>query len=426
MAGDAKDLIGQAHQKLERALGRVSSSYPFYGWVISTWEQRASFALQTLAVTPRDQGIRLLYNPVFVCACPVAQLVGVLHHEVLHVVLRHLQLDRSIYTDQWAFDMATEVTVNEWINEPLPAEPILLSHFPELPPNEDVCIRYERLLEMKPDLEKNPNRNPHQLAPPGTYASHPSSHVFSDNQLREGLPQLIDDHSLWQHPDTPIHPLTVEMAASSVASGMTKEQWNALPAAVRAQVNAMLSGYYPVSSTESLALVTPTKIDWKKLFSRHAKQVLEARPVFTRAPRRFPDLLGVVPGRLNRPARPRVMSVIDTSSSMSAATLEAISAQIESMARSADVCVVECDATVRAVYRYEGRIRQVKGRGNTDFRPPLEKDFIRDQRPDVVVYFTDGGGKAPTRSPSVPVIWCLTQFGKKPARWGSEVRLVAS
>ncbi|MDA1043715.1 MAG: VWA-like domain-containing protein [Verrucomicrobia bacterium] len=63
------------------------------------------------------------------------------------------------------------------------------------------------------------------------------------------------------------------------------------------------------------------------------------------------------------------------------------------------------------------------GRGGTDLRPPFESAFLGKHRPDWVVYFTDGHGKAPDAPPKVPVIWCLTLSGKMPCAWGREVRL---
>ena len=61
--------------------------------------------------------------------------------------------------------------------------------------------------------------------------------------------------------------------------------------------------------------------------------------------------------------------------------------------------------------------------GGTSFKPPFERGFLREHRPDLVVYFTDGQGPAPECPPSVPVIWCLTQGGRMPVEWGREVRM---
>ncbi|MBM4148956.1 MAG: hypothetical protein FJ224_07920 [Lentisphaerae bacterium] len=115
-------------------------------------------------------------------------------------------------------------------------------------------------------------------------------------------------------------------------------------------------------------------------------------------------------------------AVIDTSGSLDDEMLADISAELASMSRHFQVRVVECDAVVRRVYDCRP-ITDVQGRGGTDLRPPFEKDFLRRERSDIVVYFTDGLGPAPRNPPAIPVIWCLTPGGQKPSRWGGEIRM---
>ena len=43
--------------------------------------------------------------------------------------------------------------------------------------------------------------------------------------------------------------------------------------------------------------------------------------------------------------------------------------------------------------------------------------------PNVFIYLTDGEGDAPTKAPDYPVIWCLTEGGVKPVKWGLEVKI---
>jgi predicted metal-dependent peptidase len=149
---------------------------------------------------------------------------------------------------------------------------------------------------------------------------------------------------------------------------------------------------------------------------------LRVRPTFTRPARRFPDLVGVVPGRQRRADRPKVLAVIDSSASITAALLAQVNAELARLARHFAVTVVECDAAVQRAYRYRP-VTAVCGRGGTDLRPPLERDFLRRHRPDLVVYFTDGCGPAPRRPPGPPVVWCLTPNGRPPAPWGRVIRM---
>ena len=115
------------------------------------------------------------------------------------------------------------------------------------------------------------------------------------------------------------------------------------------------------------------------------------------------------------------MAVIDTSASITRPLLNLIAGELDRMARSHEVTVVECDAAVHRIYRYQGELHSVHGRGGTDLRPPFEADVLDTVKPDVVVYFTDGYGPAPTQAPRVSVVWCLTREGNRPAPWGRVV-----
>jgi predicted metal-dependent peptidase len=165
------------------------------------------------------------------------------------------------------------------------------------------------------------------------------------------------------------------------------------------------------------------QVPWQRLLHRYAGQILEVRPVFTRPPRRFPDLVGIIPGKGRQQDKPKILAIIDTSGSITEELVVLIDAELARLAKSYDVTVVECDCEIHAVYRYKP-VKAVQGGGGTDFHPPLEPVFLQKHKPDLIVYFTDGEGPAPEKSPRVPVIWCLTPEGERPATWGREIRMV--
>jgi predicted metal-dependent peptidase len=103
--------------------------------------------------------------------------------------------------------------------------------------------------------------------------------------------------------------------------------------------------------------------------------------------------------------------------------LELINDELARLAKHYAVLVVECDARVHAVFEYRAPLTTVHGRGGTDFRPPLTRKFLRKHWPDLVVYFSDGFGPAPQRSPQTPVVWCLVPGGRRPATWGRVIQM---
>jgi predicted metal-dependent peptidase len=163
-------------------------------------------------------------------------------------------------------------------------------------------------------------------------------------------------------------------------------------------------------------------LDWRHILRRYLGETLGSQHALTRPPRRYPELVGIVPGRYRHRHRPKVMAVIDTSGSISDNVLEMIDGELRRLAQDHDVTLVECDSDIHDVAKYRG-LEVVTGRGGTDFRPPLEAAFLQMHRPDVIVYFTDGCGPAPEKAPRVPIIWCLVPRGVAPAPWGRVIKM---
>ena len=96
--------------------------------------------------------------------------------------------------------------------------------------------------------------------------------------------------------------------------------------------------------------------------------------------------------------------------------------------------LIECDATIqreRVITQFhelqdlddadELDALALLGGGGTDFRPVFERaEMIM---PDCVVYLTDGHGRVPERTPSMPVLWVLTEYGTRPTSWGHNIQM---
>lgn len=417
------DQSADAAGTLRIALHRMADSYPFHANLLSEGRFEANVSIKTMAVTVRAGRITFLYSPRFVTRCSLPELAGVLHHELNHVLFGHIFADPVRYPDRNARLISEEVTVNEWVREPLPGVPVTLDQFPALPPGEDTETRYRRLAQTEPKCHRDVPK--------------PSSHVPKNGSPRTvngsvctgNLPiaEPLDDHRVWAEArqDPTIASLAVAVEVRKAQQRLTPEQWNALPEQLRSQIVRLTRGSIPGQVEEVFtAGLTPRKsINWRRLLHRYVARIAEERPVFNRPPRRFPHLVGVLPGRGRRNQRPRIMAVIDTSGSVTTSDLYCISAELARFAPAYEVVVVECDAAVQAVYAYRQPIRKVCGRGGTDFRPVFAVEFLRKHKPDVLIYFTDGNGKPPTDRPNLPVIWCLTSAGEKPTDWGHVVRM---
>ncbi len=369
---------------LKIALQRHAENYPLHAGLIGlmTWVENER--ISTCCVGYDRAGLLFQYNPKFTAEIKLSELEGVIHHEINHVLLGHLD-SKGPHENPTAMMLAEEITVNEWVAEPLPGRPILLSDFPKLKPNEDTLTRYELL--KKEDLSSYEHllKEPHFLVP------------------LEG-----------QDADFARALLKSEIAV--ILSGPQSEALNDLLRQVWGDQSAGLS-------RQVLRDKKRGTVNWISVL-RHFVGSLNA-PAYcaTRPSRRLPELLGLVPGRLNRPGKISLMAVIDTSGSIDEFELAAIARELNSLKNVAEMLIVECDADVKRTYRFQGGIENVLGGGGTDFRPALEKEFLGKHRPDLVVYFTDGYGAAPKHAPAVPVVWCLSANGRKPATWGRVIKM---
>jgi hypothetical protein len=362
-----------------------------------------------MGVTVLGNDLILYFNPAFVLGISADELGGVLLHEVHHVVLGHVQADPADFPDDWARTVAEEVTVNEFVREPLPSGVITLDLFPKLPPMESTRQRYDRLRRI---TRRRPINSPGRGAAP----AQPDCRTPSS-----ALGATLDDHSVWTSArDDP------ERSAAAVRDVLQHAAMEVGAAQVPAEIREACEGQgIGLTAGETDRATGGTEqghLDWRRLLRQHIGLSLEMRPAFDRPPRRFPELIGIVPAHRCRPSRPRIMAIIDTSGSISGGLLEAIDAELARLARTHTVKVVECDCAIRRVYDYRP-VTARRGGGGTDFRPPLEPTFLRRHQPDLITYFTDGYGHAPVTAPRIPVIWCLTPGGERPAPWGRVIRM---
>lgn len=398
---DTDDEADRAIVGVRSATNRLASAYPFHAGLLSRFILVANRLLRTASVTARMEGVYLIVNPEFWGALSEDEQLGVLHHETNHVLFGHVFEDRSKFPDQRARIIAEEVTVNEWVPESLPGKPIVLARYPRLPKGEDTDERYARLARRR-----------------------------SPKSARRRPPGLIttDEHAVWADAVDAGESarLAARIAVHAAARELGPGEWDKLPESIR---RAVTGGYGDKPGTQIEELIGGGKgtVDWRGALRRMVTADTRPASNYGRPPRRSPALAGLVPGTARASGRTRVMAVVDTSGSVSREMLADIAAELEVMSAACTITVVECDAKVHAVYAFPvgGALRSVKGRGGTDLRPPFEPAFLHEHRPDAVVYFTDGDGPAPGLGPNLPVYWCLTPGGLRPANWGRVLKMRA-
>ncbi|MEA2327812.1 MAG: hypothetical protein QOE68_2771 [Thermoanaerobaculia bacterium] len=408
--------VAAAAGKMHIVTQRMVAKHPFHANIVAGGVFVPE-TVRTMAVTVRDGLLTFVYDPSFVLATELDVLIGSLLHETGHVLADHLTANPADYPDRRARTIAEEVTVNEWIIEPLPPGVLRIDQF-GLVPDEDTDTRYERLRDRKngPAVPNSGPRVP-KKGPRGNKKT---------PRGRDSTPpvQTFDDHSFWDATrNDPIGTRQViDRVVIAAADGLSSDDGRCMSEAERQRVRDARGRMPRTAASEAIAGGVG-RVRWQPLLEQLAGRRREAVATFRKPSRRFPSLVGIVPAFFHRTARLRVCAVVDTSGSMDARTLAVINGELVMLARLHDVTVVQCDDRIRSVAPFTGQIARIIGRGSTDFRPPLERDFLADRSAEVVVYFCDGQGPAPSQAPRVPVIWAITAAGRRPAAWGHMIRL---
>ena len=320
--------------------------------------------------------------------------LGLLLHEVHHVVLGHLVDARLREVDApELMDVCLECAANEHVVEPLP-NPIRWQAFERFGfrANQSSLERYALLRE----------------------------HVHASEQARRlPLPAPSDAHGGMRKP--------VARASLALQRDLLDELAD-LEERLGDAAEATIAGWRPGALRRALFPASGVaSVDWRAALRELVARASRTVSSYKRPSRRFPDRIGEVPGRQRQRYAgdpPHLVFALDTSASMGDAELADAARELEHLARIARVTVVEFDAAIHAVYRYRrGAIERVTGGGGTDFRV-LFGPGAPSHGAEAVVIVTDGLGPFPERAPAVPTLWVLTgastaepPFGRR-ARFG--------
>jgi predicted metal-dependent peptidase len=315
---------------------------------------------------------------------------GVLHHEMLHLVLRHLYI-REPQLDSLLLNIALDLVVNQFIHRTdLPEDSIFLESFPDLAlkPNQTWFYYYKEIEQIKKGdgggdgkpTEQDPLNNikPDQN---GLERHQPWRTVANQSELEKSV---LDTH------------LDSLIRAAHKRTGAAA--WGNMPASVQDAIKERLD-------------IQNTTVGWKHLLRMFVagQRANRLRTTLRRPSKRY----GTTPGlRILR--QPRLMVALDTSGSIGQTEFRLIFNELYHLWRTGvSIEVIECDTQVQRRYTYKGaEPPYVQGRGGTDFSAPIA--LANAERPDGLIYCTDGFAGKPQATSKVPVLWLLTPDGIQP------------
>ncbi|MBK8409862.1 MAG: hypothetical protein IPL19_18010 [Sandaracinaceae bacterium] len=368
--------------------------YPFYAAILGQMQPVADPSVKRMAVSV-SAGRFYLHVNVDAFLSEPQYLLGVLLHEVHHLVLGHLTHPRFHgVCDVDLMDLAIEMSANEYIEEPLP-DPITWQPYASLGlrAGQSTLERYERLV---------------------------------DGSTAKSAGELADDHRYLRRGDPEPGALEQTRQLITRAAAEAREQH---PGGSDPVEGLLCAGKDPGSLIEALTGVLGRAerfLDWKTALRMFAARARAPVHTYARPNRRFPGRVGEIPGRTYSPrvlCKPRLLVAIDTSMSMSLPELAEVARQLKALSEHATLTVAECDTRVARVYPWAGVLEDVMGRGGTDLRPIFDDPVLAAQRIEGIVYFTDGDGPTPEAPPLVPLLWILTKPEAFPCPWGERAWL---
>lgn len=374
---------------------------PFYAHVFGSLNKEVvgqGHPVETLAVGLGHKALTLYVNARFwdTQLTDPAHRYGVVKHEILHLVFRHLFV-REPFLDPMLMNVAFDLVVNQYVERAqLPDDSIFLSSFPNLAlqTGQTWFYYYKKLEDLRQGRGGKASGTPDQET---------LNNIRSDsNGLERHQPwREIRSHSELERDAAELH---LDSLLRTAHQRTSARAWGAMPGDVREILDNLLPQAAP-------------RLQWQLLLRLFAESAAKTRLKNTmkRPSKRY----GTVPGLKIRHLQ-RLLVAIDTSGSIGPDELKIFFQEIFHLWRSgAQIDILEADTKVYRQYPYKGKTPEtVTGRGGTDFNDALQ--LANREYPDGFIYFTDGYAAKPNIRPRMPVLWVLTQRGLEPKQreWG--------
>ena len=416
--------------------------------------------LGTMAV---DKKWRLYYDPAFIEATPPDELIGVILHEVSHLLLKHHKRAQGIVPDNdyerwnWAADFA--------INSILKGENIKLTDGALFPdkfklPFGKTAEEYYRMLLEKSEAEKEKEKsqeNPDKPDSPNDEPSEPGEEPGGDggsggggiggdepsdgegssntpgkpgeeshgkggntNEIPEGAkPKPGESGSCSDGKDRPWEN-TEEQEEEGVDETDTPPGYDPheIDQILRKTAEAMQRGNAPGCFKRAAEEILNPKVDPRRLLmralQRHTSTLMNGGGKYSyRRPARRPSLGGTIRPRAFQPV-PKITVIVDTSGSMNDRDLGlcvGFVAKVLSGLRLRDgVHVIVGDAAVQGDMQcLDAKKLKLSGGGGTDMARLIEHAASLKDKPGLIIVCTDGFTGWPDRSVGVPVVACITR-----------------
>lgn len=369
--------------KFQHARQEFSRQYPYFNhvlWAVEWYLMDDINGMQTLAV---DKFWRGYYTLGFVEKCTTQELMGVVYHEIRHLILNHCSRMENMRDDecgnlQQMRNVAADLEVNDRLKNDGITMPSgeLAGVYPstyKFP----VGLLAEEYFEL---LMKKKSKPPSNATTCGTCSGgKPVEGQLSDSDTRD---QIKQEHQ--------------ERVIRQVADDIAKNPGN-VPGSLRDWANTLVKG---------------TPIPWQQVFMSLVRRLITTimgQTDFTYAMRSRRDMAGVISPAMAGP-QVNLAIVQDTSGSMGdwgGPLIQECLAQVPRIVKGAKGVVhfVNCDAQASEAQRVKsGKRVELQGGGGTDMSVGIAKALTLRPAPQLIIVQTDAYTPWPAEAPPVPVV----------------------
>jgi len=372
---------------LSKIAKKLMLDEPFYGLFLLTLNKRENTNIPTACVSLQGINQSLEINPEYWNSLPELQRIGLLKHELLHIMFHHFLLDTTMYPDAKLRNIAADIEINQFIDKQNKSKDWLgLTSVPNLvlPEKAGTRVYYDMIKDKA--------------------STCPQVQEWLDG-LGDDSDEFADGHGMWGDPnmDEATKKLIgkqLEHQVKEIAEHLDKKGSNfrgTLPGSLVEWIDSLFELPIPVT-------------DWKSYFKRF---ISSSDKVVTKKSRnkynkRFPGNPA-----LKIKHKKNILVAIDTSGSVSSENLVEFLGQLLHIHKTGhEVTVMECDAKITNIFKYKGdKEIAITGRGGTDFQPAIDYFNQHIQTYNTLVFFTDGYAPAPT-PPKRPMLWVMTKDGE--------------
>ena len=394
---------------ITKARARLLVRAPFFGSIALGLKWIAAPAVRTMAT----DGRAVWFNTAWCESQGAEKTMGVMAHEVLHIVNKHHLRRRA--RDPRLWNIACDLFVNRILAADKYALPDVLifdtaGRFAGMP----VEVIYQRL------ADEQPTAQPAGGTPqPGSSAPGPGSQGPGPATAEAGSPVGADRTATVAPAESwgEVRDLTDENA-TPLGDAARRQAEDDLDVRIRqAAAAAKRAGRFSGALAEVVEAAL-LRADWRDRFRMLFDGTLRSDASWARPNRRFLPHGVYLPG-WRRAGAGRVAFVLDTSGSISARELAIYLANLLGIIEETgpeQIAIIQCDAEVKRVdYLGPGetvdRI-EVHGRGGTRFQPAFDWIAGSGFAPHVIVYATDLDASDRPDDPGTPVIWLTPARGR--------------